>query len=198
MSPRLHRVAFALLATTLALRPHPTGAGEPAATARPAEAAVKAPTPDRWAPFRRLVGAWEGTNRGQPGAGTVRREYRFALRERFIEVRNTSTYPPQEKNAKGEVHEDVGFLSLDRTRQAYVLRQFHVEGFVNTYVVPVAQAGQGSIVLTSEAIENLPPGWRARETYRFTGSDELVEVFEVAEPGKDFTIYSESWLKRVR
>jgi hypothetical protein len=128
----------------------------------------------------------------------VRREYRLTLRDRFIEVRNTSTYPPREKKEHGEVHEDVGYLSLDRTRQAYVLRQFHVEGFVNTYTVPVEQARQDSIVLTSEAIENLPPGWRARETYRFTGRDELVEVFEVAEPGKDFTIYTESRLKRVR
>jgi hypothetical protein len=128
----------------------------------------------------------------------VRREYRLTLRDRFIEVRNSSTYPPQEKSKKGEAHEDVGYISLDRARKAYVLRQFHVEGFVNTYTVSVEQAGLDPIVFTSEAIENLPPGWRARETYRFIGSDELVEVFEVAEPGKDYTTYSESRLKRVK
>jgi hypothetical protein len=39
---------------------------------------------------------------------------------------------------------------------------------------------------------------RARETYRFGGPDELVEVFELAEPGKEFTTYSETRLKRVQ
>lgn len=53
-------------------------------------------------------------------------------------------------------------------------------------------------MFTSEAIENITPGWRARETYRFVGPDELVEVFELAEPGKDFTTYSETRLERVR
>jgi len=39
-------------------------------------------------------------------------------------------------------------------------------------------------VFTSEAIENIPAGWRARETYVVTGPDEFEEVFELAEPGK--------------
>ena len=152
------------------------------------------PSPaDRWAPLRFLLGAWEGTTTGQPGSGTVRREYRLVLRDRFIEVRNTSTYPPQEKNPRGEVHEDVGYISYDRARKAFVLRQFHVEGFVNTYATgPEVSA---PVVFTSEAIENIPPGWRARETYRVSG-DALVEVFELAEPGRDFVVYSEARLKR--
>jgi hypothetical protein len=31
-----------------------------------------------------------------------------------------------------------------------------------------------------------------------TGPDELEEVFELAEPGKDFTVYSRARLKRVK
>jgi hypothetical protein len=147
---------------------------------------------DRWTPLRPLLGAWEGTSRGQPGQGTVRREYRLVLGDRFIEVQNTSTYPPQEKNPKGEVHEDRGFISYDTARKLFVLRQFHVEGFVNTYVAP---PGGAPIVFTSEAIENIPAGFRARETYRLEAG-ELVEVFELAEPGKDFAIYSETRLRR--
>jgi hypothetical protein len=45
----------------------------------------------------------------------VRREYRFVLSEQFVEVRNTSTYAAQEKNPKDEVHDDVGYLSNDRS-----------------------------------------------------------------------------------
>jgi hypothetical protein len=50
------------------------------------------------------------------------------LGSRFIQVRNRSTYPPQEKNPKGETHEDIGLFSFDSARKRIVLRQFHVEG----------------------------------------------------------------------
>lgn len=153
---------------------------------------------DIWAPLRFLVGAWEGTSNGQPGRGTVRREYRLVLRDRFIEGRTTSTYPPQEKNAKGEVHEDLAFLSYDRSSKAFKMRQFHVEGFVSEYVAYVATpTGSSEIVFNSERLENIPAGWRARETWRVTGVDSFVEIFELAEPGKDFTTYSETRLTRV-
>jgi THAP4-like, heme-binding beta-barrel domain len=157
---------------------------------------LEAQAPDRWAPLRSLLGAWEGTSSGQPGKGTVRREYRLVLGDRFIEVRNTSTYPPQDTNPKGEVHDDRGYISYDAARKLFVFRQFHVEGFVNTYVGS-PDAGPVVIVFTSEAIENIPPGWRARETYRIEPTGELVEVFELAEPGKEFSVYSETRLKRV-
>jgi len=190
----LRRLALTLLLTSLAFA---APAAEPAESPRAPDPATTT-KPDRWAPLRGLLGAWEGTSHGQPGDGTLRREYRLVLGDRFIEVRNRSVYPPQEKNPKGEVHEDVGYLSVDRARKVFVLRQFHVEGFVNTYTAPASVAPPEPIVFVTEAIENIPPGWRARETYRFPGPDELVELFELAEPGKEFTTYSEARLRRVR
>jgi hypothetical protein len=151
---------------------------------------------DTWAPLRFLVGSWEGTSSGQPGKGTVRREYRLVLRDRFIEGRTTSTYPPQEKNPKGEVHEDIAFISYDRSSKAFKMRQFHVEGFVTVYAA--TPNGAPGIVFSSESLENIPSGWRARETWRITGDDDFVELFELAEPGKDFTVYSETRLTRRR
>ncbi len=56
----------------------------------------------------------------------------------------------------------------------------------------------GALVLTTEAIENLPPGWRARETFRRDGPDRLTTVFELAEPGKEFRLYAENRLTRRR
>ena len=153
-----------------------------------------APANDVWRPLRSLLGTWEGTVTGQPGNGTSTREYHLVLGDRFVEVRNRSVYPPQEKNPKGETHEDVGYISYDRNRKAFVFRQFHVEGFVNTYVA-TPSAGN-AFVFTSEAIENIPAGWRARETYRAVSEDEWLEIFELAEPGKDFTTYSETRLRR--
>jgi hypothetical protein len=154
--------------------------------------------PDPWAPVRFLVGRWEGTTQGEPGAGTVVRTYEFALGNRFIHERNVSRYPPQEKNKQGEVHEHWSFLSHDRARKVLVLRQFHTEGFVNQYAHATTNAAAKQIVFESEAFENLPGGWRARETYDVLGPDEFTETFQLAEPGKDFHTYSTNRFKRVK
>jgi hypothetical protein len=152
---------------------------------------------DRWAPVRFLLGAWEGASEGRPGTGTVKRQYQLVLKDQFIEVRNTSTYPPQAANPKGEVHDDHGFISYDRSRKRFVLRQFHVEGFVNQYVQDQPAAG-GVLSFTSESIENIPAGWRARETYVVHGPDAIEEIFELAEAGKPFEVYSRTKLTRVK
>jgi hypothetical protein len=153
--------------------------------------------PDPLARLEFLIGTWEGMTEGHSGSGTVHREYSRPLKDRFIRVRNRSVYPAQDKNPKGEIHEDEGWFSFDHMRKRIVLRQFHVEGFVNQYV----EEPDGSttrIVFTTEAIENIPAGFRARETYVGHGADELEEIFELAEPGKAFEVYSRSRLKRVR
>jgi hypothetical protein len=147
-----------------------------------------------WDPLRFFAGAWEGTAKGQAGAGRVEREYRFVLNNRFLEVRNKSVYPPQEKNPKGETHEDWGLFSYDRGRKKFVFRQFHVEGFVNQYVLE--SSDEKTLIFTSEAIENIAAGWRARETYKILGPDEFIEVFELAAPGKEFEVYTENRFKR--
>jgi len=55
-------------------------------------------------------------------------------------------------------------FSFDKARGWSVFRQFQVEGYVNQYVAD-ADPQRGRVVFTSEAIENIPPGYRARETY---------------------------------
>jgi hypothetical protein len=160
---------------------------------------ASAQNPQRADPFvdlRYFVGSWEGTGRGQSGEARVERQYELALGAKFIKVTNRSSYPPQEKNPKGEVHEDVGMMSFDKGRSRVVFRQFHVEGFVNQYVLEPTAPGAKRFVLTTEAIENIPTGWRARETYTIVGPDEFLEVFELAAPGKEFETYSESRLRR--
>ena len=147
-----------------------------------------------WEPFMFFVGAWEGTGSGEPRTSTIQREYRFTLNNRFLHVQNKSIYPPQPKNPKGEVHEDWGMISFDKSRKQFVFRQFHVEGFVNQYVSNNPDGK--TIVFTSESIENIPAGYRARETYRIINSNEFEEVFEMAEPNKDFAIYSQGHFKR--
>jgi hypothetical protein len=55
-----------------------------------------------------------------------------------------------------------------------------------------------TIVFVSESIENIPAGFRAKETYRIINNDEFTETFELAEPGKDFELYSRAVLKTVK
>ena len=149
------------------------------------------------APLSSLVGRWKGTTEGQPGTGSVERVYEIVLGGRFIRVRNRSEYPPQPKNPKGETHEDEGFYSYDRGRKRIVFRQFHIEGFVNTYLSEPASSGS-KLIFTSEAIENIPAGWRARETYVLHGVDSFEETFELAEAGKDFEVYSRARFERIK
>lgn len=176
------RAAVVLLA--LCLIPA-TMLGQPAA----------APAP--LSPLDPFIGRWQGTSEGQPGKGTQEREYRRILNSRFIEATNRAVYPPQERNPKGETHEDIGIFSFDRSRKQIVFRQFHVEGFVAQYVHEPSSP-DGKIVFVSESLENIGKGWRARETYTFVGTDEFEEVFELAGPEKPFEVYSRARLKRVK
>ena len=167
----------------------------------PQEPELKGDSPNMdnkmWANLNFLVGSWQGTGTGQPGNSQVERIYRFILNSRFIEAKNKSIYPPQDQNLKGEVHEDLGLISYDKGRNAFVLRQFHIEGFVNQYVMDYLAPDGRTIVFTTESIENIPAGWRARETYQIIGSDVFTETFELAEPGNDFEVYTRNHFKRV-
>lgn len=153
------------------------------------------PAPDPLAPLRALAGQWSGTSEGASGEASVTRRYAWVMGGRYLNEVNISTYPPQDKNRKGERHEHWGMFSHDRARQAIVLRHFHVEGFVNTY--RMAAQVNGTLVFESESFENFSNAWRARETYAFKGADEFIETFELAAPGKDFQLYSRTRLTRV-
>ena len=98
---------------------------------------------------------------GASGEGTVKRRYALVMNDRFIHETNITTYPPQEKNKAGEVHEHSGVFSFDKARRTIVLRQFHVEGCVNQYVATVATLDGEVLSLESEATENVPGGGRA-------------------------------------
>jgi uncharacterized damage-inducible protein DinB len=151
-------------------------------------ALAQQPQDPRWERLRGLIGRWEGTAEGKSGTGRTVREYRLELDGRAIAGTNTVVYPK-------EKHEDRSWFTYDRNRKEIALRQFHGEGFVNEYRTGGTAAGE-AIQFTSYAIDNIGEGWRARETYTFRGPDEVVEVFELAAPGKEFETYSRTTLRR--
>lgn len=163
----------------------------------PCEARAESPKPvDPLNDVRFLVGRWSGTSEGRAGKGSVTRVYEPILNGRFVHERNRSEYPAQAANPEGEVHDHWSFLSYDKIRQAIVLRQFHVEGFVITYRLAVPNGSHKRLVFESEHIDNFPADWKARETYEQLSQDEFTETFELAPPGKPFEVYGKARLKR--
>jgi hypothetical protein len=161
-----------------------------------AESTSAEANPDPWKPLHILLGKWAGDVIGEPGFGKAEREYAFILNNRFIHVRNKSVYPPQEKKANRETHEDIGFFSYDKSAKKLMLRQFHIEGFVNQFVLDTISEDGRTIVFVSNAIENVAPGWRARETYQILNDNEFIEIFALAQPNHEFATYSETHFRR--
>jgi hypothetical protein len=151
-----------------------------------------------WSPYKFFVGKWEGAGVAEAVNGKYERSYQFIFNKRFIEVKNKSTYPPTEKNPKGEVHEDLGYISYDKIRKTFVLRQFHIEGFVNQYKLDSISPDKKTIVFRSENIENIAPGWSAKESYQLINDNEFIETFELAEPKGEFVVYSKAKFKRLK
>ena len=151
-----------------------------------------------WTPFNFFVGVWQGSGQGEPGVSRLERKDEFVLNNKFLFVQNKSVYDPQDKNSNGEIHEDWGLFSYDRARETYVFRQFHVEGFIKQYLLEkIAEDGQ-TISFVTEEIENISPGWKAKEGYQILGPDEFIEIFELAGPGKEFKVYTENRFQRIR
>ena len=165
------------------------GAAPPDATPTPSP-------PDPWAAIRFLEGDWVGAAEGAPGVGTVHRSYEFILGYRFLSERNVSAYAPRQPQTGVELHEHWSILSYDKRRKLLVLRQFHQEGFVNQYVLDPEKSSGTRLVFVSESFENLDPRWKARETYDLAPPNSFTETFELAEPGKDFTVYSKNAFRR--
>ncbi len=95
-----------------------------------------------WEDLNFFVGSWQGSGKGQPGISHVERSYQFVLNNKFLEVKNKSIWAPKIDNPEGEVHEDFGVISFDTARKSFIFRQFHVEGFVNQYVLRLSLSGR--------------------------------------------------------
>ncbi len=82
------------------------------------------------------------------------------LSGRFIDVRNTSTYAPQAANLKGEVHDDVGYLSFDNARKLFVLRQSAPKASSTSLQRPRQISPATGWCLHQRPSRTSPPAWR--------------------------------------
>lgn len=151
-----------------------------------------------WLPFKHFIGTWTGTGEGVDGKGTYERSYEFALNKRYIQMKNKTVYVPTKENPKGYIHEDFGTISFDKMRKTFVFRQFHIEGFVNQYVLESISPDGKTITFVTESIENIPKGYRCRESYTLNDANEISEAFDMAEPGKEFETYTKASFKKLK
>lgn len=145
-----------------------------------------------WKPFEYFIGSWEGKGEGKSGVSDARRQYDLVLNDNFILIKNASEFQPQEKNLKGEIHENMDFLSYDKGRSVYVLRQFHCEGFANQYTLNNISDDCKVFEFETEIIENGPNGLKARVIIEILNDNEFEERFELSFPGNNYGCYNKN------
>jgi len=150
-----------------------------------------------WITLRSLEGKWEGAIWGKPGKGTSTREFRLELNSHFLSQRNECVFEAKSADAKPAVHEDFSMLSYDASQKKIIWRQFHSEGLVQEYILDSVSEDGKTLDFASSRMDNMTPGFRAKERFRILASGELEATFWLAPPGKNFEVYTQVLLKRV-
>ena len=114
----------------------------------------------------------------------------------YIGLLRSLTAMPQEKNPKGEVHEDRTYYSYDTNRKVIACRQFNSEGFINQFVLDSLSSDQKTLIFITENSENAPTGLRVRLIYEIKNENEFVETFELGFVGKQFSCWMTNHWKR--
>lgn len=122
----------------------------------------------------------------------------MVLNQQFIQITDRAVYESQENNPDGEIHKEIGYISYDQNRQDHVLCEFHIEGYVNQYVLEDRTSESKKFVFITEITENILPGWLARTTYEIQGKDEFRETFELSGPDQEWSCFLISEFKRAR
>lgn len=153
---------------------------------------------DPWELLRFLEGRWAGQGEGMSGHSELTQDYHFILNGQFLQMKTRAVFKPQEKNPKGEIHEDMGLFSYDRARKKFIMRGFYVEGFVNRYVLGRVSEDGKTFIFETEDVENGPPGTKAKLEFKRMGAGELEQSFYVAFPGSEYSCFSVNKLKKQR
>ena len=152
---------------------------------------------DVWKFVKYFVGSWAGESIGNAGEGKGHRTYEFIMKKNYLHYRNTTRFDPHAMNPKGEMHEEWGFFSYDEGRDRIILRQFNIEGFVNTFVLDSLSTDHQTIILTTESSENVPAGIKARYTITIKSENEFEEIFDLGFPGREMTCYMTNTWERI-
>ncbi len=149
------------------------------------------PKPD-FSPFEWLVGDWTGKTLASGPQGEVNLSVTYDLGQRVMVFREQVTFSatttlPESKETW------MGILSPGAARKDFVLRVFSDTGFITRYRV---SADGGEVSFNPEGGEQPPPGWLFRRVLQRPDVGQILEIVEVAPPGKSFFDYYSALLTR--
>jgi hypothetical protein len=118
------------------------------------------------------------------------------LNKNYIVAENQSSFPVSENKPRGEVHRDFSVMSFNSNDSSIVLREFHVEGFANIYLLNKDLSTDRMFVFITREIENNPGNWIAKLVIEKISDNEFIEYFKIAADGKNFKPLLENhWIK---
>ena len=151
-------------------------------------------------PFDRLdflIGEWIGTGSGFGNEKSqIESEFNYIMEGKYIEILNDSKFNPTKTKPDGEHHIDKGLISFDENRKLIVYRQFHIEGYINQYVLNDSLSNDTVLVFETETIESFVPGGKARWTIKKIANEQIETIFDVSLPGKEYACYGTNVLRR--
>jgi hypothetical protein len=125
----------------------------------------------------------------------IHKRFTRELRGTVLVERTVDMFAPAAATTDYEIHEDFTVYHPDgATLQA---KGFFVEGFAWRSTVRVSVGGD-SIVVETDAVENGPPGSRARITMVRTGPHGFTSLFELAFGDAPLAPYERSVFTRLR
>ena len=144
-----------------------------------------------------LIGEWSGRGSGFGNeSSTINSFFKPDMIGKYIEFKNESWFEPTSNNPEGEHHIDRGFISLDKERDLFVIRQFHIEGYVIQYILVDSLSNDTVLVFESESIENFVPGGEARWTITTISENQIETIFDVAFPNSDYSCMGVNKLRK--
>lgn len=144
-----------------------------------------------WDKWKNLIGEWVGEGSGQPGQGSGTFSFQTDLDGKILVRKSHSEYPAAQ-NKPAIIHDDLMIIYLDLLGTPSKAIYFDNEGHIINYIMAYTDT---SIVLTSEAVQNLPI---FRLTYTLIGSNTVNVKFELSskENQNDFKTYIEGKSKK--
>jgi dienelactone hydrolase len=144
-----------------------------------------APSAADWGPLQFLVGNWSGDGGGQPGQGSGTFSFTSDLQGGVLVRKSFAEYPAGGGKPASR-HDDLTIVYRDQSSHSLRANYFDNEGHAIPYTIAASADGA---VFISEASPSTP---RFRLTYTSTAPDALRIKFEIAPPGKEFSIYLEA------
>lgn len=141
-----------------------------------------------------LEGSWAGQIDGTLGPAQGHRSYRFIMDGQFLLLNHDRD--PEARATDDEVYEEWSIFSYDPVRGRLVLREFLVEGLVNTYSCEFRRR-ERTLACESEATEG-SSGLALAVRYEMIERERFTEVFEISGADGELQIRMEGEWRRIR